>query len=452
MLNTDVGRAALELSSAVPGVILCLLPMEDHLRWKRRALLLWGIPLLAVWAVSGGIVCGTLSGAVRLWLPLSVLGFGLLLRRIVDLPGWKSMSVLLAVCGVQAGALNMATAADALLAPESTLPGLTLEGACILCLLNWVLLGLGWYPATHAARWLLDEIEMPGTWYIFWVLPVVFVGVHLLIRPADYQNLYVGRMMLLYPSITLVLMVLMVLLYFMFYLMARQMGANMRLQRENQYLQIQSSQYESLQRSIEETRRARHDLRQHLTVIQRCMERRDWDALNSYMASYQKSIPPDTVRTYSKNYAVDAVLRHYAEKAAGMQVQMDIYVRMEESTVIPEPELCVVLGNLLENAVEACGTLTEGGLIQVNIRQSGPALLTLAVDNTCPRAPAWEGKRLRSGKRSGLGLGTESVRMIAGRYDGDARFWWSEGTFCACVTFNPRTPVQGPAAAERSTL
>ncbi len=61
--------------------------------------------------------------------------------------------------------------------------GFSLGGAAAYALFCWTLLGLMWYPATHAARWLLDEIEMPGTWYVFWILPVVFLSLNIAMRP-----------------------------------------------------------------------------------------------------------------------------------------------------------------------------------------------------------------------------------------------------------------------------
>ena len=85
----------------------------------------------------------------------------------------------------------------------------------------WTLLGLMWYPATHAARWLLDEIEMPGTWYVFWILPVVFLSLNIVMRPQEYSTLYTNRVMMFYPVLMLALLALLLFCYALFYWMAR---------------------------------------------------------------------------------------------------------------------------------------------------------------------------------------------------------------------------------------
>ena len=46
-------------------------------------------------------------------------------------------------------------------------------------------------------------------------------------------------------------------------------------------------------------------------------------------------------------------------------------------------------------------------------------------------------EKLVSTKAAGCGIGTESIRMIAEQYRGDARFEWKDGVFYASVMLNP---------------
>ena len=62
----------------------------------------------------------------------------------------------------------------------------------------------------------------------------------------------------------------------------------------------------------------------------------------------------------------------------------------------------------------------------------------LTADNTSSGSPNWSGDKLLSTKHSGYGIGTESIRMIAERYSGDARFMWKDGIFYASVMLNPQ--------------
>lgn len=437
MPDLDMLRPMLELSVAVPASILCYLPMKGHLRSTRRKTALLGISALILWAAAGGAVCYSQGWGSNVWLLPSLIVFALIYRHTVKLTAWKSVSVLLAVCGVFSSITNLGIAADALFAPGNVSPWFVLKAAALCALLSWVYLGVLWYPATHAARWLLNEMEIPGTWYVFWMLPVIFICLNAMLRPEDYSTLYTNQVMKFYPILICALLILLLFFYCMFLVMAHSLGKTMRLQRENDFLQMQASQYRLLQKSIEDTRRARHDLRQHFTALQGCIESGSLKAVADYVQSCSQSLPSSTIRTYCKNYAVDAVLRYYAEKALENETDMDVSIRMEENTIIPESEFCVLLGNLLENALDACTASKGQRFIRINVRQIGKSMLSLVVDNTSSLPPVQEKGKFLSTRHEGFGIGTESARIIAGRYDGDIRFEWRDGVFYTSVLLNP---------------
>lgn len=107
--------------------------------------------------------------------------------------------------------------------------------------------------------------------------------------------------------------------------------------------------------------------------------------------------------------------------------------------MIPETEFCVLIGNLLENAVDACAGTAAGiqPFIRLHVVQTGFSMLSITADNTSSGSPNWSGDKLLSTKHSGYGIGTESIRMIAERYHGDARFAWKDGIFYASIMLNP---------------
>lgn len=429
----DFLRPILELSAMIPAAILCYLPMKGHLNGKGRQIALWGIPFLLFESIMGGAVCYRLQWDTNLWLIPSLVLFALFYCRSVTLSYWKSISVFLSVCGVLSSMTNLAILVDAHFTANSQSAWFTLPGAASYSLFCWVLLAAVWYPATHAARWLLDEIEMPGTWYVFWILPVCFIALNIFIQPQDYRLIFMGRLTLLFPLAILVMLGLLLLLYLMFYLMARGLGKNMRLTQENELLQMQAAQYRILRKSIEDTRRARHDLRQHFKALQGCIESGDIGKVADYVNSYQESLPPDTVHRFCKNYAVDAILHYYMEQSVKQQTNLKVDIQMMEETIIPQSEFCALLGNLLENALAACADSKAPRIIRLHIRQQGKQRLYLTLDNTSRQPPKSSGGRFFSSTHNGFGIGTESVRVIAKRYNGDARFEWKDGLFCVSV-------------------
>ena len=288
----------------------------------------------------------------------------------------------------------------------------------------------------------LCSVSVPSFWRTAWLLPCS-VTLILLLLTGDIRSGTVTISVLLARVLLLICMFLISHFMILFIQQLKeQLETNTRNQAMERLLQIQHDQYSMLQARIAENRRARHDFRQHLRVIQDCVKRGDLEDLKSYLAEYEKQFPSHSDHIYCNSYAVNAILAFYADKAENHNIRLDVKIQMSDTPVIPETEFCVLLGNLLENALDACQTgrsesKTSQPFIRVCAIQIGTSTLSITVDNTSVFKPTWINEKLVSTKAAGSGIGTESIRMIAEQYRGDARFDWKDGVFYASVMLNP---------------
>lgn len=288
----------------------------------------------------------------------------------------------------------------------------------------------------------LCSVSVPSFWRTAWLLPCS-VTLILLLLTGDIRSGTVTISALLARVLLLICMFLISHFMILFIQQLKeQLETNTRNQAMERLLQIQHDQYSMLQARIAENRRARHDFRQHLRVIQDCVKRGDLEDLKSYLAEYEKQFPSLSDHIYCNSYAVNAILAFYADKAENHNIRLDVKIQMSDTPVIPETEFCVLLGNLLENALDACQTgrpesKTSQPFIRVCAIQTGTSILSITVDNTSVFKPTWINEKLVSTKAAGSGIGTESIRMIAEQYRGDARFEWRDGVFYASVMLNP---------------
>lgn len=196
----------------------------------------------------------------------------------------------------------------------------------------------------------------------------------------------------------------------------------------------QKKQYDSLAKHMDEMKKARHDLRQHLTVVQSYLERDDKAGLAEYIDIYKNELPPDTLELYSQNDIVNAVVCYYAAAARNHKILFEASIDYPQNSPIPATDLTVLLGNLLENAVEACRRETsDPKRIQLRIKQRGTSILLIMVDNTCSIPIQFQNGIPLSSKRNGLGIGITSMKEIAARYKGTAEFTQKEGIFYASL-------------------
>lgn len=206
---------------------------------------------------------------------------------------------------------------------------------------------------------------------------------------------------------------------------------NVRLTRQN--VAMQKEQHRAMMEALSRERAFRHDLRQHLSVLREFVGAEDTDALRRYFDQLEGELPPRYEGVFCENTAVDAVIRHYAARAKSAGVALTAAVQAAEELPFGDVDLCVMFGNLLENAVEACGRQSSG---ERYIRLwAGPSLGTysITVENSFEGNPRREGSGFLSSKGPRMGVGVSSVRATAKKYGGRAVFEAEAGLFRASV-------------------
>lgn len=212
------------------------------------------------------------------------------------------------------------------------------------------------------------------------------------------------------------------------------MEAARRKERDAQLERIiaqQSAQYVMLTEQIDAMRKARHDLRHHMSALWQYVESGDRQSLGEYLSEYGKDINMDSVSVCA-NRAVDSVAQHYlgAARAEGIEVDAAIDVA-EDMGGISTPDICIALGNTLENAVEAVRREPEGVRRFIRVRtENTPSWLTIVVGNSFTGKLRAEGDGYLSSKEPGrVGVGLASIRSIAEKYGGMARYRTVDGVF-----------------------
>ena len=103
-------------------------------------------------------------------------------------------------------------------------------------------------------------------------------------------------------------------------------------------------------------------------------------------------------------------------------------------------DLCLVFGNLIENAIEACRRMdTSDSLNEKSshfIRLHAHVhykTLIITMDNSFDGHVSIQNGKYRSSKRDDYGIGLSSIRSVAGKYDGDVAFEAADGVFQSSV-------------------
>jgi len=168
----------------------------------------------------------------------------------------------------------------------------------------------------------------------------------------------------------------------------------------------------------------RHDMRHQLTVIIGYNNTGEHDKLGAYLAELIASIPVNTERQLCANFAVNAVAAHYLGLAESEGVAVNAKLDIPEDTGgVPAMDLCVIIGNLLENAVEACRRMKHGSKnIRVRSRTDGDSL-TIVITNSFDGQWRMENSVFLSQKdgdktKAHEGVGLSSVKAVCEKHRG----------------------------------
>lgn len=243
------------------------------------------------------------------------------------------------------------------------------------------------------------------------------------------------------PSTALITVSLVLAELTVYYVFFREIGAVHRQAQTAQELAVWQMQYKQLSRAIEETRRLRHDLRHHLNALSALNAQGRQEEIGDYLKRYGTVYDQLEKQTFSGDPAVDSVLEYYLAQAREDGVLVERQISLKGLSGVEAMDMTVLLGNCLENALEALRELPEAERrLSIEMFRSGAAVL-VRIKNACKDSgvgafAGWEAFLSRKGEQR-KGLGLRSVTAIAEKYGGTAQFRCGEGEFTARIVLNP---------------
>lgn len=189
--------------------------------------------------------------------------------------------------------------------------------------------------------------------------------------------------------------------------------------------------YLALAGHIQEVRRMQHDSRHHLRVLSGYARDGAYDRLESYLAALTDRSPDLSGLYYCANYTVNILLGFYADQARSEGIDFRCDAQIPADLGCAPVDICAVLGNALQNALDACGRQKAGEARSISLlaRMVGRSL-TLVIRNSYDGVVREEnGQYLTRKEGQGHGLGLISIRRVAELYHGYCSVSRTDGEF-----------------------
>lgn len=177
--------------------------------------------------------------------------------------------------------------------------------------------------------------------------------------------------------------------------------------------------YREVENMYRQIRGWRHDYRNHIQMMKVLAANGDMDALKVYLDKLDTDL--NTVDTVVKtgNPMADAILNSKISLARSRNIPTQVDAHIPVKLKMSELDLCCIIGNLFDNAMEASMALPEEKrMIRVYMDMKGTQLYISFTNFTAAKKLSKVGKGFKTSKGEGHGFGLVRMDDIVSRYDG----------------------------------
>ena len=221
---------------------------------------------------------------------------------------------------------------------------------------------------------------------------------------------------------------------------------NRQYEVEKELAKLKSEQAELLERDYTTLNRAYqvnaklfHDFHNHIGVLRQFLTHEKYGEAVRYLDELQAPVRNLTATVWTGDETADYLINSKAAAAEADGIQFQAQVEFPRRTNIRSVDLCAILGNLLDNAIEAARQVPDpsGRTVALTIRRIHQ-MLVIKVENSFAASPVQEGGELKTTKTEGglHGWGLKSAQTAAEKYDGMVQAGVSGEVFRAVATLS----------------
>ena len=207
---------------------------------------------------------------------------------------------------------------------------------------------------------------------------------------------------------------------------------------KTQQAQLLERDYTALNHAYAANARLFHDFHNHIGALRRLLSHKKLEEALQYLDELQAPVQESSA-VWTGDETADYLINSKARAAEASDIQYQTQVEFPRRTNLRSADLCAILGNLLDNALEAAQQVPEKDrrFIRLTIRRINQ-MLVIKVENSFGPSPVQKDGALKSTKQeSGLhGWGLKSALTAAQKYDGTVQTSYQEGTFRAVATLS----------------
>ena len=205
-----------------------------------------------------------------------------------------------------------------------------------------------------------------------------------------------------------------------------QLNKELILSKQKDELEYQHLQ--QLQEQYEKSRKILHDMKNHILAIEGLSFSENTRA-KEYINKVIENIDKNNSGFNTRNKIISTLVNSKIEKTKTEGICFHVEVQDLDFDFINDLDWVIILGNVLDNAIEACQQIREGERrIELHIHQY-KKMLIIRLENSVENKPDFQGGILHSNKPGHFGIGLSNVQDTVKKYGGDIELEFNDSCF-----------------------
>ena len=304
--------------------------------------------------------------------------------------------------------------------------------------------GIGYCFAILAVHWLSKHLEpvfcgRRGNWYVIVAVPLlVIIAVYdmaslgasngIMVRSGGNMGLYYDQIFSHVGFLVLDFLSMAAAGFYVF-------GMNriyLEQEKSGRY-HAQIAVYKMMAEQYRQSERLRHDMKNHIIALSALSRNKEWEKIDDYLKNMEGTAL-DAAGDLTGNKAVDAILYQKRRQAEWENIKWACDVRMPKECCINEFDLCVLFGNILDNALEACGRMRGDECRFINIQaKTVKKCFLIEVKNSMDKAEKFTEGCTNKGDSQKHGIGLMNVSDVVDSYNGAVHKEFGKGIFVISI-------------------
>lgn len=430
-------------SRLAPYLFLILLVFRNSLRYSLKQVAVIAAVFFTLSTLSVAVL-GRLYGNQGAWVfpytVIFILACILLAWKILKAPFWKILFLILLIENYSDIVLLFSEIIQVRLHCTFFNAGTVISIVVIRMFIFLISCPLMWLFLVREVKPVWEHETDSSVWKMLWLIPGSFYLIYRLGLISNFDALSKEI-----PSPLLLALVWTVGTFLSYFATLSMINAGQEKQRLQQQLQIseyqtliRNKQAERLAESIASTRQTRHDLHHYLLSLKTYVDSGEFDKVSDSLNQFISNFEASTKTPVCAHLLTSGIVRYYMDIAEEYGIAFSSRIELPRQLSVRDEDLTVLLGNLLENAIEANirQKPETQKFIEVKGRIQGKNGLIFQIRNSYSGEIHQAGDVYLSSKREGEGIGVTSVRTICAKYNGVCNFTHTADQFIVSVLMN----------------